>query len=443
MASFQRHLERVRAHIAEIGVDALRDKLDAGDDLVLVDIREREEWDAGFIPGARLLGRGHLESRIGDVVKRDEQEIVLYCAGGVRSAFAAQSLENMGYVNVKSMAGGFSAWVQSGNPTATRTALSSRQLARYDRHLRMPEVGEEGQVKLLGAKVLLIGAGGLGSPAAMYLAAAGVGTLGIVDDDVVDMSNLQRQLLHSEDRVGMAKVDSAEIAIKGINSEIRVQKHGLRVDSANILELLAPYDVVVDGTDNFPTRYLINDACFMLGKTNVHGSIFRFDGQVTVFRPGAGPCYRCLFPQPPPPGSSPSCAEAGVLGVLPGIIGAAQAIEAIKLILGVGQPLVGRLLTFDALQMSFRPLNIRRDPSCPLCGDNPTVTELMDIEQTCTAPVTRNKGASGSPLGPKSVVFVPHPKASPPVAAGVRRSPAADELPVSSGPVRAAGEQLI
>ncbi len=388
MVSFQQHLKRVKGEIQEIEVASVKAKLDAGHDFALIDIRERDEWAAGFIPGALLLGRGHLESRIGNAVEEPDQEIILYCAGGVRSAFAAQSLEMMGYSRVSSMAGGFGRWTQRGHPVTTRESLTDAQLARYSRHLLMPEVGEEGQAKLLAAKVLLVGAGGLGSPIAMYLAAAGVGTLGIVDDDVVDLSNLQRQLLHTEERVGMAKVESARLALKGINSGIAVVKHHTRLNSSNVMELFSDYDIVVDGCDNFPTRYLINDACFMLGKTNVHGSIFRFDGQATVFQPGDGPCYRCLYPQPPGPGKAPSCAEAGVLGILPGIIGVAQAIETIKIILGIGRPLVGRLLTFDALQMTFRPLKVRRDPACPLCGDNPTVTKLVDYEQFCSSSST-------------------------------------------------------
>ncbi len=385
MPSFQRYLERVKGEIAEIEIDEVRSKLDAGDDFVLVDIRGRDEWADGFVPGARLVGRDFLERRVIDEVPDESHEVVLYCLGGVRSAFAALALADMGYTNVRSMVGGYGAWARAGLPVETRKSLTADQLARYSRHLQMPEVGEEGQLKLLDGKVLLVGAGGLGSPIAMYLAAAGVGTLGIVDDDVVDASNLQRQLLHTEDRVGTPKVDSAEAAIAGINSDIEVIKHPVRLDSSNALQIFADYDIIVDGCDNFPTRYLVNDACFMLDKPNVHGSIFRFDGQVTVFKPGAGPCYRCLYPEPPPAGLAPSCAEAGVLGILPGIIGVAQAIETIKIILGIGQPLVGRLLTFDALRMSFRPLGIRRDPECPLCGDHPTVTGLIDYEHFCSS----------------------------------------------------------
>ena len=386
MPSFSDHLENLRSEIEEISVSEVHARVDKGAELVLVDVRERDEWENGFIPGANLLGRGHLESRIGNIAPNGDEEIVLYCASGNRSLFAAYSLEMMGYANVKSMSGGFSGWAREGFPVATRKSLTQSQIARYSRHLLMPEVGEEGQLKLLDAKVLLIGAGGLGSPTAMYLAAAGVGTIGIVDGDSVDMSNLQRQLLHTEDRVGTPKVDSAEKAIHGINSEINVVKYPFRIDSSNTLDLFAGYDIIIDGCDNFPTRYLVNDACFMLNKPNVHGSIFRFEGQVTVFKPNEGPCYRCLYPEPPPPGMAPSCAEAGVLGVLPGIIGVAQAIEAIKLILGIGDPLVGKLLTFDALSMTFRTLNIRRDHDCPLCGTHPTVHELIDYEQFCAVP---------------------------------------------------------
>ena len=384
MPSFQDHLSRIKGHIDEISPEDVHAKIAEGQAFVLIDIRERDEIENGFVPTAHLLGRGHLEAKVGTVAADADSEIVVYCAGGVRSALAADALGQMGYTNVKSMAGGFGRWAQHGLPVKTRKSLTKSQLARYSRHLLMPEVGEEGQLKLLGAKVLLVGAGGLGSPAAMYLAAAGIGTLGIVDGDTVDASNLQRQLLHTEDRVGMPKVDSARKAITGINSDIELKTYPFRIDSSNVMDLFKDYDIILDGCDNFPTRYLVNDACYLLGKTNVHGSIFRFDGQVTVFRPGAGPCYRCLYPEPPPAGMAPSCAEAGVLGVLPGIVGVAQAIETIKLILGIGQPLIGRLLTFDALQMKFRELRTRRDPTCPLCGPNPTVTGLIDYEHFCS-----------------------------------------------------------
>ncbi len=384
MPSFQDHLSRIKARIDEISPEDVQEKIEEGEGFVLVDIRERDEIENGFVAGAHLLGRGHLEAKIGTVAPESDAEIILYCAGGVRSALAANALLQMGYTNVKSMAGGFARWAQYGFPVQTRKSLTKSQLARYSRHLLMPEVGEEGQLKLLGAKVLLIGAGGLGSPSAMYLAAAGIGTLGIVDGDTVDMSNLQRQLLHTEDRVGTPKVESALKMLKGINSDIEIKAYPFRIDSSNVLDLFKDYDIILDGCDNFPTRYLVNDACYFLGKTNVHGSIFRFDGQVTVFKPNHGPCYRCLYPEPPPPGMAPSCAEAGVLGVLPGIVGVAQAIETIKVVLGIGHPLIGRLLTFDALQMKFRELRTRRDPTCPLCGPNPTVTQLIDYEHFCS-----------------------------------------------------------
>ena len=386
MPSFQDHIDNIKSSIDEITPAEVHEKLERGDSFYLVDVRERDEWENGFVPGAHLLGRGFLESRISNLADNADDEIILYCAGGVRSAMAASALEAMGYVNVQSMSGGFGKWAQSALPVATRRSLTDDQMARYSRHLMMPEVGEEGQLKLLDAKVLLIGAGGLGSPTAMYLAAAGVGTLGIVDGDTVDMSNLQRQLLHREESVGVPKVDSAEETLRGINSDVKINKYAYRIDSSNVLELFSGYDIIVDGCDNFPTRYLVNDACYMLDKPNVHGSIFRFEGQVTVFKPNDGPCYRCLYPEPPPPGLAPSCAEAGVLGILPGIIGVAQAIETIKLILGIGDPLIGRLLTFDALSMRFRTLNIRKDAECPLCGDEPTVTELIDYEQFCAVP---------------------------------------------------------
>jgi molybdopterin/thiamine biosynthesis adenylyltransferase len=384
MPSFQDHLSRIKASIREISPEQVHAKIQAGPSFVLVDVRERDEFENGFLPTAHLLGRGHLESRVGQVAPDPGQEIVLYCAGGNRSALAAKSLAEMGYTNVLSMSGGFTQWARVGLPVHTRKSLTQSQIARYSRHLLMPEVGEAGQLKLLDAKVLLIGAGGLGSPTAMYLAAAGVGTLGIVDGDSVDMSNLQRQLLHNEQTVGTPKVESAKKTLQNLNSDIEIKTYPFRIDSSNVLDLFKDYDIIIDGCDNFPTRYLVNDACFMLGKTNVHGSIFRFEGQVTVFKPGAGPCYRCLYPEPPPPGMAPSCAEAGVLGILPGIIGVAQAIETCKLILGVGNPLIGRLLTFDALPMKFRELRTRPDPDCPLCGKHPTVTELIDYEHFCS-----------------------------------------------------------
>jgi molybdopterin/thiamine biosynthesis adenylyltransferase/rhodanese-related sulfurtransferase len=355
---------------------------------VLIDVREKDETDAGVLPGARLIPRGFLELRVEEAVPDHGADLVLYCAGGTRSLLAARALKEMGYSRVRSLAGGFGGWKAAGLPVDVPTRLSEAQRARYSRHLLIPEVGEAGQAKLLKAKVLLIGAGGLGSPAGLYLAAAGVGRLGIVDDDVVDESNLQRQVLHATDRVGMPKTESAKKTIRGLNPDVTVDEHRLRLNRDNALELFSKYDLIVDGSDNFGTRYLVNDACVLLGKPNVHGSIFRFDGQATTFIPGNGnPCYRCLFPEPPPPELAPSCQEAGVLGVLPGMIGLVQAVEAVKVILGTGEPLVGRLLLYDALEQRFREVKYARDPSCPSCGDHPMKELLPEYtETTCAIP---------------------------------------------------------
>ncbi|HUJ25050.1 MAG TPA: molybdopterin-synthase adenylyltransferase MoeB [Myxococcales bacterium] len=356
---------------------------------VLIDVRERHETDAGILPGARLIPRGFLELRIEQAVPERGTEIVLYCESGTRSAFAGRNLLEMGYTRVRNLAGGFNGWKSAGLPVETPLRLTEAQRSRYSRHLLIPEVGEAGQAKLLKSKMLLIGAGGLGSPAALYLAAAGVGRLGIVDDDVVDESNLQRQILHATDRVGMPKTESARKTIQGLNPDVAVDEHRLRLNRDNAMELFSQYDVIVDGSDNFGTRYLVNDACVLLNKPNVHGSIFRFDGQATTFVPGGGrPCYRCLFPEPPPPELAPSCQEAGVLGVLPGIIGLVQAVEAVKLVLGKGEPLVGRLLLYDALEQKFREVKYARDPDCPSCGDRPMQELLPEYtEASCALPV--------------------------------------------------------
>ena len=354
-----------------------------GREVVLIDVREREEYRDGHLPGAISLPRGFLEMRIEETVPDRDAEVVAYCQGGTRSLIAARILKDMGYSNVVSMSGGYGAWKGAGYEWKADRQFTPDQLQRYSRHFILPEVGEAGQGRLLDARVLLIGAGGLGSPTAYYLAAAGVGTIGIVDDDVVDRSNLQRQILHSDDRVGMPKVESAQRTLQGLNPDIQVIGYRERVTSENVLRLFAEYDVIVDGCDNFPTRYLVNDACVFTGKPNVHGSIFQFEGQATVFYPGKGPCYRCLFPEPPPPGAAPSCQEAGVLGVLPGLVGCVQAVETVKLILGIGRPLVGRLLHFDTLSMEIKQLKLRRDPDCPVCGDRPSVTELIDYEEFC------------------------------------------------------------
>ena len=351
----------------------------------LLDVRE-QETDAGLLPGARHVPRGCLELRIEETVPDRNADVVLYCAGGTRSLLAARTLKDMGYTRVRSLAGGFGAWKDAGLPIETPVRLTDAQRARYSRHLLIPEVGEAGQAKLLKAKVLLIGAGGLGSPTALYLAAAGVGRLGIIDDDVVDESNLQRQILHTTDRIGMPKTESARKTIQALNPDVAVDEHRLRLNRDNAIELFSKYDLIVDGSDNFGTRYLVNDACVILGKPNVHGSIFRFDGQATTFVPGGGrPCYRCLFPEPPPPELAPSCQEAGVLGVLPGIIGLIQAVEAVKLLLGRGEPLVGRLLLYDALEQRFREVKYERDPRCPACGDQPMKELLPEYTEASCA----------------------------------------------------------
>ena len=376
-------IEQVKKSIHEVGAEEVARRLEAGADLVVVDIREPDEVAQGQIAGARAVPRGFLEMKVENLVPDRDREVVLYCAAGVRSALAARSLGELGYTKVSSLAGGFVAWKQAGLPIHRERELTSAQRMRYARHLSMPEVDEHGQKKLLDAKVLCIGAGGLGSPAALYLAAAGVGTIGIVDDDVVDESNLQRQILHNTDRLGIPKVDSAEQTLTALNPDVTVRKHQTRITSGNVMEIFRDYDLIVDGSDNFPTRYLVNDASVFLGKPVVHGSIFRFEGQCTTFYPGEGPCYRCLYPEPPPAGMAPSCAEAGVLGVLPGLVGSMEALEAIKLILGIGENLVGKLWAIDTLSNSYRILKLRRDPQCPVCGEAPTVTELIDYEAFC------------------------------------------------------------
>jgi adenylyltransferase/sulfurtransferase len=373
---------RTRAAIKEVDTLEARDLIDDG--AKVIDIREQDEVDQGIIPGAVHIPRGYLEMRIEQAAPEKDQPVVVYCAGGVRSAFAVKAMQELGYTNALSLAGGFGGWKGSGLPWNMPISFTPEQRRRYSRHLLIPEVGEAGQQKLLDAKVLLVGAGALGSPAALYLAAAGVGTLGLVDDDTVDDSNLQRQVLHTTDRVGMLKVESGRQTITALNPDVKVVGHEVRLTKSNVLDIFKDYDIIVDGTDNFATRYLINDATVLLRKPNVHGSIYRFEGQATTFLPHEGPCYRCLFPEPPPPEMAPSCAEAGVLGLLPGTIGIIQATEVVKLILGIGDPLVGRLLTYDALSTTFRELKLRRDPHCPMCGaDAPT--SLEDIEYSDVA----------------------------------------------------------
>jgi molybdopterin/thiamine biosynthesis adenylyltransferase len=330
-----------------------------------------------------LIPRGVLEREIAAHAPDPATSIVLYCAAGNRSALAAQSLELMGYTSVASLAGGFEQWKIAGRPWHAPQGLSPEQRGRYDRHLSLPEVGVEGQQRLLGSRVLVIGAGGLGSPVATYLAAAGVGTLGLVDGDVVDPSNLQRQVLHDVGAIGRMKVDSARERLTSINPDVEIETHGVRLSASNALEIMAGYDVVVDGADNFPTRYLVNDASLHLRVPVVHGSILRFEGRAAVFAPYRGPCYRCLYPEPPPPELAPSCAEAGVLGALPGVIGSIQATEALKLLLGAGEPLIGRLLTYEALEQRFTEVRFRRDPACAACGDEDHPPPLIDYDETC------------------------------------------------------------
>ncbi len=336
---------------------------------VIVDVREASEWEQGHLPGALHISKSYLEQQIeADVPERD-QPVVLYCAGGVRSLFAGQTLQEMGYTDVASMSGGFQEWKTRGLPWTTPPALTDEQKLRYSRHLLIPEVGVEGQARLLDSKVLFIGAGGLGSPAMLYLAAAGVGTIGIVDFDVVDLSNLQRQVVHTNDRIGEKKVDSARRTIQALNPDVKVVGIEEMLVADNVARIIAGYDVIVDGTDTFETRYLLNDAAVIAGIPVVHASVFRFEGQLTVFKPYDGPCYRCLYPTPPPPELAPGCSVAGVLGVVPGIMGMLQANEAIKLLLDLGDSLAGRLLLFDALDASFSELKLRRDPACPVCSD--------------------------------------------------------------------------
>jgi sulfur-carrier protein adenylyltransferase/sulfurtransferase len=383
MPTYRELLQQVRAEVDEIDATRARELIESGDRLV-VDVREQSEWDEGHIPGAVHVPRGHLESRIEREAPDPTRPIVVYCSAGNRSVFAAKTLGELGYEDVTSLAGGFTDWKRNGFPVQLQSGLDAPRRARYSRHLLIPEVGEQGQLKLLDSKVLLIGAGGLGSPAALYLAAAGVGRLGIVDADVVDESNLQRQIVHSTERLGEAKVDSARRTIEALNPDVQVVAYKERLTSENVERILADgWDVIVDGADNFPTRYLVNDASVWHGIPVVHGSIYRFEGQVTVFKPQEGPCYRCLFPTPPPPELAPSCAEGGVLGVLPGVIGSLQANEALKLALGIGESLVGRLLLFDALSAEFNEVKLRRDPDCPVCGEHPTITDYIDYVEFC------------------------------------------------------------
>lgn len=377
-------LQEVKSQIRTVTLDEVKRRLEAKEPYTLVDVREKDETRLGFIPGAVFLPRGFLEQQAEQKLPDKSAKLVLYCAGGTRSAFAAQRLTEMGYTNVESANPGFIRWKDMRYPVETPAELTAAQQDRYARHIMLPEIGEKGQEKLLKSRVLLLGAGGLGSPAALYLAAAGVGTLGLIDADVVDASNLQRQILHGTSTVGTPKVESGKNRIKDLNPDVNVIAFEERLTSENIDRILDHgWDVIVDGLDNFPTRYLVNDASIWKNIPVVHGSIFRFDGQVTTFVPNKGPCYRCLYPEPPPAHLAPSCSEAGVLGVLPGIIGTIQATEAVKLILGQGEPLNGRLLMYESLRMRFSQVKLRRDPECPVCGEHPTITEYIDYEGFC------------------------------------------------------------
>jgi len=380
VSTFKDLIRQVKSAVREVSVDEAQALARQG--AAVVDVREADEWEKGHLPGAVHVPRGFLELRIEEKVPERDRPVVLYCAGGTRSALAARSLAEMGYGNVVSLTGGFGRWKEAGAPVVVPRVLTALQRDRYSRHLLVPEVGEAGQAKLLGSRALLVGAGGLGSPAGLYLAAAGVGTIGVADFDVVDLSNLQRQVLHTTDRVGRPKTESAEVALRALNPDVTVVRHDERLESGNVMEMLGGYDVIIDGCDNFSTKYLVNDAAVLLKKPVVYGSIFRFDGQMSVFGPG-GPCYRCLYPEPTPAELAPSCDEAGVLGVLPGVVGLIQATEALKVLLGVGQTLAGRLLTYDALSMSFREFRLKRDKRCAVCGDAPTITRPEDLEWSC------------------------------------------------------------
>jgi molybdopterin/thiamine biosynthesis adenylyltransferase/rhodanese-related sulfurtransferase len=391
--SGRQYLTEVKSQIPEMTVHELRERQQRDKELRVLDVRERDEYEQGYVPGAKFIARGQLELNVENWEPDRDAPIAVYCAGGNRSAFATKTLNEMGYTNVVSVAGGFGAWKNAGYRFDTPFRFTDEQKIRYSRHTLLPEVGEAGQARLLQSKVLLIGAGGLGSPAALYLAAAGVGTVGIVDFDVVDLSNLQRQILHNVDRVGISKVESARETLRKLNPDVKVIGHNEPLNSTNVMEIIKDYDVIVNGCDNFPTRYLINDAAVMAGKPLVDGSIFQFEGQVTVYNYNGSACYRCLYPAPPPPGEVPSCAEGGVIGVLAGVIGSLQALEAIKIILGVGDVLAGRLLLFDALGNDFREVKVRRNHSCPVCGDDPSIIELIDYEQFCGSPFPRMEEA--------------------------------------------------
>ncbi len=382
--------DHTRQRLELLPVDRAREEIDAG--VRLIDVREQNEWDDSHLEAATHIPQGELIERIDEVAPDRSERLLLHCRTDNRSSRMAQELAGLGYENVAVIEGGILAWEQAGLPTESGSGLTAEQRMRYSRHTLLPEVGVDGQLKLLNSKVLLLGAGGLGAPSALYLAAAGVGTLGIVDDDVVDESNLQRQVIHNTERVGVAKTASARVAIEALNPDVQVVEHNTRLDASNILELLEPYDVIVDGADNFPTRYLLNDASVRLGKPVVSASILGFDGQISTFVPHEGPCYRCLYPVPPPPELAPSCGANGVLGVMAGVMGLLQANEVIKLVAGIGEPLIGRLLLYESLGTRFTELKVKRDPKCPVCGDEAVevareeMGRFPDYELFCGAP---------------------------------------------------------
>lgn len=392
MSDFKEILNQAKQQIKEVSVQDVREKLNPANGFTLLDVREGDEWEQGHLDKAIFLPRGFLEVKADKMLTEKQQPIVVYCAGGVRSALAAKTLQDLGYTHVYSMIGGFNEWKNNGMPFVTPEKAGKDQMARYSRHVRVPEVGEKGQLKLLRSKVLLVGAGGLGSPAGVYLAASGVGTIGVVDYDVVDESNLQRQILHWTSSVGMPKVDSARRTLFEVNPDVKVRTYNVHLDASNILDILRDYDVIVSGSDNFTTAYMVNDAAVMLKKPVVYGSIMRFDGQASTFIPYEGPCYRCLFATATPPELAQSCDEAGVLGVLPGTIGLIQATEVIKLLLNIGTTLSGRLLTYDALEMTFRQFRIRRRPDCATCGPNAHIDLASIPEFVCAVQTTSNRG---------------------------------------------------
>ena len=382
MATFRDLLHDTKNRIREIDTSTAADEVQRPGTVVL-DVREPDEYAQGALIGAVHIPRGHLESQVEGRITDHDAHVVIYCAGGTRSAFAADTLGQLGYTDVVSVIGGFNKWKDEGRDWRSPASLTAEQRNRYQRHLLLPEVDVAGQAKLLASKVLLLGAGGLGSPAALYLAAAGVGTLGIIDMDVVDESNLQRQILHNQDRVGERKVDSAKKTLTALNPDVNVVTYDVRLGADNVLNIFDGYDAIVDGTDNFPTRYLVNDASLKLDIPVIHGSIFRFEGQASVYLPHQGPCYRCQVPEPPPADMAPSCAEAGVLGVLPGIIGSIQAMETIKLLLGIGDLLVGRLLAYDGLEESFRTFKVNRDPECAACSIPKEQLVIAEYDELC------------------------------------------------------------